>query len=148
MGIELVISGLSALTGVIGGIAQANAVSAATRNQKEANNVASAQQQSASAESRRQRIREQRVRRAQILAASENQGTASSSGEIGAIGALSTNLAGMIGSSLGEAKANTAINRYNQKAADSMATANTIGAWTNTIQQGLGGFNSVFSKAN
>ena len=146
MGIELVLAGLSAVVGVIGGIAQANATASAANAQREVNNIQGAQQETAAAESRRQRIREQRIRRAQIIAASENAGTNSSSGQIGAVGALSTNLAGLVGSSLGESKANAAVNKYGQKAADYTAQANTIGAWTNTIQQGLGGFQTIFDK--
>lgn len=146
MGIELVIAGLSAVVGVVGGIMQANAASSAAAAQKEANLVQGAQQENVSAESRRQRIREQRIRRAQIIAASENQGTTASSGQVGAVGALSSNLAGLVSSSMGESKANAAVNRHTQAAADFTSTANTIGAWTNTIQQGIGGFKSIFDQ--
>ena len=146
MGIELVLAGLSAVVGVVGGVMQANAASQAAGAQREANAIQGAQQETASTESRRQRVREQRIRRAQIIAASENTGTTASSGQIGAVGALSTNLAGLIGTSLGESKANTAINSATQKSADFTSTANTIGAWTDTIQQGIGGFQSIFDK--
>lgn len=146
MGIELILTGLSAVVGVIGGIMQSNATSDAAAAQREANEVQAAQTETQSGESRRQRIREERIRRAQILAASSNQGTSASSGQVGAIGALSSNLSGLIGSSLGEAKANTAINRNTQRAADFTAQANSIGAWTNTLQQGIGGFQSIFDQ--
>lgn len=146
MGIEVVIAGLSALVGVVGGIAQANAASAAAQQQREAKEIQTAQQKTAGIESRRQRIREERIRRAQIIAASENQGTSASSGQVGAVGALSSNLAGLIGNSLGESKANAAVSSKLQSAADFTSQANTIGAWTNTIQQGLGGFQSIFQK--
>ena len=147
MGIETVIAGLSALVGVVGGIAQANAASAAAAAQREANEIQSAQQQTAGAQSRRERIREERIRRAQILAASENQGTGGSSGQIGAVGALSSNLSGLISSSLGESKANAAVNRNLQSAANSTAQGNTIGAWTNVFQTGLSSFGkTVFDQ--
>jgi len=147
MGIETIIAGLSALVGVVGGIAQANAASAAAASQREANEVQSAQQQVAGAQSRRQRIREERIRRAQIIAASENQGTGASSGQIGAVGALSSNLAGLVGSSLGESKANAAVNRNLQNAANATAQGNTIGAWANVFQTGLNSFNkTVFDQ--
>lgn len=146
MGLETIVAGLSAIVGVVGGVMQASAASSAAAAQKEANAVASAQQQITSAESRRAKIREARIRQAQILAASENQGTSGSSGEIGAVGALSTNLSGLISSSLGEAKANSAINSHLQTAQNFTDRANTIGAWTDTIQSGLSGFNSVFDK--
>lgn len=146
MGIELIVAGLTAVVGAVGGVMQANATAGAAVAQKEVNAIQGAQQQSAAADSRRQRIREARIRRAQILAESENTGTTGSSGQIGAIGALSSNLAGLVGSSLGESRANTAVNKYGQKAADFTAQANAIGAWTNTIQQGLGGFQTIFDK--
>lgn len=146
MGIELIIGGLSAVVGAIGTVMQANAASNAAAAQREAGAIQSAQQKTAGAESRRQRIREQRIRRAQILASSENIGASGSSGELGAIGALSTNLSGLIGNSLGESKANTGVNRQNQNVANFTSQANTIGAWTNTIQQGIGGFQSIFDQ--
>ncbi len=144
MGIETIIAGLSAVVGVIGGIAQANATSSAAAAQKEANAIEGAQNAVASTNSRRERVREQRIRRAQILAASENQGVTGSSGQIGAVGALSTNLATMVSTSLGESKANAGINKNLQAAADFTSQANMIGAWTDTIQTGLGGFKSIF----
>lgn len=147
MGIELIVAGLSAVVGVIGGIMQADAANSAANAQKEANAIQGAQQQVAGQESRRQKVREERIRRAQIIAASENTGTTGSSGQIGAVGALSTNLNGLIGSSLGESKANAAVNRNTQRAADFTAQGNQIGAWTNVLQQGLSGFQSVFDTA-
>lgn len=146
MGLELIIGGLSALAGVVGGIGQAIAASNAAAREREANAIQSAQQQVAGAESRRQRIREERMRRAMILASSENTGTTGSSGQIGAVGALSTNLQGLIGSSLGESKANAAVNRNLQSAADFEAQGKAIGAWTDVFQSGLKGFQTVFDK--
>lgn len=146
MGLELILGGISAVVGIIGGIAQANATASAAASQKEANAVQGAQQQYASTESRRQRVRETRIRRAQMIAASENQGVTGSSGQIGAVGALSTNLAGLFGSSLGETNSNIGINKNMQAAADFTASANMIGAWTNTIQQGLSSFSTIFDK--
>lgn len=162
MGLELIISGISALVGVFGAIGQmdaANRSNAAQQQaaaaQKEANAVQAAGQENVAAESRRQRVREARIRRAQVIAASENAGTNQSSGQIGAVGALSTNLAGLLGNSLGEGATNRGINAANQRSADFMGIARqaeqdgaTIGAWTNTIQSGLGGFQSIFDKKN
>lgn len=146
MGLEVIFGVISAVVGVVGGIAQANAASQAAAAQKEANNVQSAQQKVASAESRRQKVREERIRRAQIIASSENSGTTNSSGSLGAQGALATNLAGMVSFSQGESRANSAYNSNMQRAADFTSQANTIGAWTNTIQNGIGGFQTIFDK--
>jgi hypothetical protein len=144
MGLELALGALSLVVGIAGGIAQANTARAAANEQRETRAISSARDKTVSMENRRERVREERIRRARILAQSENTGTSDSSGQIGAIGALSTNLAGMIGSSLGESRANQAINTSAQRAADLSAKANEIGAWTNTIQKGIGGFQSVF----
>jgi hypothetical protein len=144
MGIEVIIAGLTAAVSVIGGIAQSSAASSAAAAQREANAIEGAQNQVASTNSRRERVREQRIRRAQIIAASENQGVTGSSGQVGAVGALSTNLAGLVSTSLGESRANAGINRNMQAAADFTAQGNMIGAWTDTINAGLGGFKSIF----
>lgn len=144
MGLNLVFGALSAVTSLVGGLAQANATSQAAAAQKEANAIEGAQNEVRSSESRRSRVREARIRRAQIMALSNNQGTSGSSGQMGAVGALGTNLAGMVGTSLGEDAAARGINTNLQKAADFQAQANAIGAWTSTFQSAIGGFKSVF----
>lgn len=146
MGLEVVLGGLSALVGIFGGIASANAAASSAAAQKEASAIEGAQTKVQSQQSRRQRIREERIRRAQIIASSENQGTSASSGELGAIGALQSNLAGMIGTSLGESRAAQGINNNMQRAADFSSQSNTISAWTNTIQGGISGFRSIFDS--
>lgn len=70
------------------------------------------------AEERRQQIREDRVRRAKIMQASENTGTAGSSGEVGAMNSLTTQLNTNIGSNQGSLMHMENINGYNQMAAD------------------------------
>lgn len=72
---------------------------------------------------------------------------------MGAVGALSTNLAGLLGNSLGETAVNRGVNAANQKSADFMGVARqaeqdgaTWGAWTGAIQSGLSGFSSIFDK--
>lgn len=160
MGLELILGGVSALVGVFGAIGQMNAASesaaaqrAAADQQKEASAIESAANQNNSTENRRQRVREARIRRAQIIAGAENAGTSQSSGAVGAVGALSTNLAGLLGNSLGEGAAARGINGANQRSADFMGVARqaeqnsaTIGAWTNAIQSGISGFSSIFDK--
>lgn len=146
MGIELIISGISALVGIVGAVGQMGAAAEAAAAQRESRDIGSAQQKVNAQESRRQRVREERIRRARMLAASENVGTSRSAAEIGAVGALSTNLAGLFGQSLGEAKSAIGMNAADQRAADAQNTANTIGAWTGVIQGGLSGFQSVFDK--
>lgn len=144
MGLNLIFGALGAVTNLIGGMAQANATQQAAAAQKEANAIEGAQQEVRATDSRRQRVREGRIRRAQIMAAAENQGTSQSSGALGAVGALNTNLGTMFSNSLGETTANRGISDNLQRAADYQSQANAIGAWTNTFSSFFGGFQSVF----
>lgn len=147
MGLEVILGGLSAITGIIGGIAQANAAGQAAAAQQEAQAIESAQVENNAYENRRQRIREARIRRAQMLAAAENSGTSASSGAIGAAGAIGTNLAGLSGNALGNTKANQGITSNLQRAQNFQSQSNTIGAWTNTIQGGLNSFSTIFDQS-
>lgn len=72
----------------------------------------------AQAEERRKQVREERVRRAKLLQASNNTGGAGSSGELGAVGSLATQLNANIGINLGKAAAGNRISGYLQNAAD------------------------------
>ncbi len=146
MGLEVILGGLSAITGIIGGIAQANAAGQAAAAQAEANAIEGAQTENNAVESRRQRIRENRIRRAQMLAAAENTGTTGSSGQIGAVSALNTNLGGLVANAAGNTQANKSISSNLQRAANFQTQSNTIGAWTNTIQQGFSGFSTIFDQ--
>lgn len=160
MGFGLIIGAISAVASVASGLAQASAAKKAARaqeaaaaEQKEARNVQAAATENTAMESRRQRVREARIRRAQIIAASENAGTNQSSGQSGAVGAISTNLAGLLGNSLGESAAARGINAANQRAEDQFGRARqfeakgaAIGAWGNAIQSGISGFSSIFDK--
>lgn len=147
MGLDLIIGGLSAITGIIGGIAQANAAGQAAAAQAEANAIEGAQTENNAVESRRQRIRENRIRRAQMLAAAENTGTTGSSGQIGAVSALNANLGGLVSNAAGNTQANKAISSNLQRAANFQTQSNTIGAWTNTIQGGLNSFSTIFDQS-
>jgi hypothetical protein len=72
----------------------------------------------ASANERRQQIREERVRRARILQASSNAGTSGSSGEAGAIGGMQSQLASNVGTNLASLEAFRNISIFQQGAAD------------------------------
>lgn len=67
---------------------------------------------------RRAQIREERVRRARVMQASENSGTAYSSGESGALGSISTQFATNTGRQLGNAQASANISNFQQNAAN------------------------------
>lgn len=146
MGLELIFGAISAVVGIAGAVMQASAANQAASAQRESRDIGAAQQKVNSQNERRQRVREERIRRARMLAASENVGTARSSAEVGAVGALSTNLAGLFGQSFGQSKANEGMNAADQRAADAINSGNMIGAFTGAIQSGISGFSSVFDK--
>lgn len=144
--ISMIIAGVSAVTGIVGNIAAANASAQAADAQKSANAVTNAQSQVNQINSRRQAIREERVRRAKIVQASTNTGTNFSSGALGAVGDLTTNLAEANSSSLGITNSNNAINSFNQQAQDFQSQAQFISGITGGIQNGLDKFNSIFDQ--
>lgn len=91
-----------------------------------------------SAEERRRQIREERVKRARILQASEGTGVSDSSGVAGGTGGIATAMQSNIGQNLGLAMHTSNISDYMQQSADAQYKAQTWGA-----VQGLS--NSVFS---
>ena len=74
---------------------------------------------------RRQQIREERIKRAQIIQAAENTGTADSSGEIGALGGMTTTLGSNLGINAGMVAQGQRISFNSQMAADSISRAQT-----------------------
>lgn len=71
-----------------------------------------------SARERRMQLREERVRKARVMQAAVNTGTEDSSGELGALGALSTQLATNIGTNLGRIQTADNLSIFSQQRAD------------------------------
>lgn len=78
----------------------------------------------AAAAERRQQVREARIRRAQILQSAENTGTAASSGEVGALSSLSTQLNTNLGTNASSLNRAGRISNMSQRAADAGSQAN------------------------
>lgn len=142
--IGIIVSVASLAVGVVGGVAAQNSANQAAAAQQEANKVQAAQTQITSQEDVRQKVREERIRRAQIISASTSQGSDASSGEAGAIGSLETNFGNMVSQSQSQSNSNTFINRYNQEATDASESGNTIKAMTTLTQNSLDTFGSIF----
>lgn len=110
------------------------------RNEQNATNAQKA------AEERRKQIREERVRRAMIEQSSSNSGTGGGSGELGAIGGMSTGLAANLGFNQGLLASAGRISQYSSDAAaaaDRGATARDIGNLSSSIFQMAGGAGSL-----
>lgn len=95
----------------------------------------------------RQQVREARIRRAQILQASENTGTAMSSGALGATGSIWTQLSTNVGANRGAIDRAGRISSYNQRIADlqSSAAQSNLDASVSTGFSNLG--SSIFAQA-
>lgn len=112
-----VAAGGTAASIVQGNKARADARSAAD-DQKQAQDVVLAQNAQQQAEQQRQQVRDARVKQARILQGASNSGADQSSGELGAIGAVATNLSNNQGQSLGADMRSQQIGNLNQQAAD------------------------------
>ena len=117
----------------------------ASKAQKRARSEAEAGHAQEQAQERRQQIREQRIRQAQILQRSEAAGTGESSGEVGALGSLSTNTSTAIAANLGRAQVSRNISMFEQQAADALSNAATAQA-VGSLAMSYGGTQKKPSK--
>ncbi len=132
MGLEIILGVAALAVGVISGVNQMNAAAqttAATQQasqqyakaaeaQKEVAQIQQATQQTVAVEDRRQRVREERLRRNAILQASKNTTGGGNSGESGAVSALGANLGTLVAQSRTQTKSNLGVTEYQQKALD------------------------------
>lgn len=144
----------AAATAVVGTAASIQAQKKAGANARDAAAKADlaageqkAQQAEAAANERRQQIREERVKRARILQSAENTGTSDSSGEVGALGGLSTNLNTNVGLNAGAVARGARLSTINQGIAnDNFAMQRNMGRSKNmSTLASVGG--SIFSAA-
>jgi hypothetical protein len=149
MGIEVAIGVALAAASAVGGVmqasAQASAAKKSARAQREAIDIETASQQISDRESRRQAIREERVRRAQVLQASETSGVTNSSGSLGATSSLGTSLGSAVGFQSGQTKAAMGIGAANQRLVDARLSGELAGARGNAFQSIVGGFANIFA---
>lgn len=112
------------------GVVSLNASMQASKRQERAQKRLQAEQRAGNAaeqqRERRQQIREERVKRARVLQASQNTGVAGSTGESGSISGLSTQLDTNLGMNLGRAQRGDAISIFSQQAAEAGASAQNL----------------------
>lgn len=99
-------------------VKQNEAAKKSARAQKKARNEQNAVNAQRAAEERRRQIREERIKRAKMLQASENTGVEGSSGVLGGVGGLSTNLSANLGSNAAMLQSAQNISIFEQQAAD------------------------------
>lgn len=137
--------------GIIAGQAQARSAQRSSRAAAdEASRVRAeeeAQGSRSAAQERRQQIREERIKRAQIMNQAELTGTSDSSGEMGATGGMSQQLGSNLGMNQGSILRGQRISGFLQNQANFMSAAQSSQARAGTYRQvgQLGG--SLFSAA-
>lgn len=154
MGIETAIVAAVAAS-VVGAaystVQQGRAQKDAAKAQREASDINQAQQKTQEMEARRQQIRQQRIRAAQVEQAAANTGTSASSGELGSLSALSTNVGSNLANMSGQALAAQGIGATNQSVADAMASSQRwgmIGQISSGVGSLAGSASSLISTAS
>ena len=123
----------------------------AGKAQQEGQDIATAQQKSVDLANKRQQLREERIRRAQIEQASANQGVGGSSGEAGAVSALGAQVGANVASINQGQVAAEGISGAMSKAASATQRAQVaqgVASLSGTVFSGAGGFNSIFSSGS
>lgn len=139
MGLE-VIASIVAITATAASIQQQGQAAKAQkkmRNEEKARNTA---QQMAE---RRQQVREERIKRARVMQASENTGTAGSSGEIGAVSSIGSQLGANLGFNQSMIESGNRISGYAQQAANAQTNASVF----NSIAGMSGNVGSIFGSS-
>jgi len=113
--------------------------------QEQAKNVQKANNFQAQMEERRKQVREERIRRARIVQASENTGVQGSSGEAGALGGMSTQLGVNIGSNLSRIALGNEQTDLLQSAANAGSNAQIASFIGERASTGVDLANSIFS---
>ena len=119
---------------------------AAAKKEEEASEVASAEQAAQQAAQTRSQIREERVRRAQILQSSENTGVTGSSGALGATGALQTTVGSNLAAASRQANSARAITGLQQDAANLMTESRETQAIGSFASSALGAASSYLAS--
>lgn len=128
MGIEIAIAVAAVATAGVTAYEQRQQQKSAEKKQKEARAVSQAEKAAQQTAQTRQQIRDERIRRAQILQQSQNTGVAASSGALGSTGALQTSVGSNIAAASRQANSYSAISNLEQGAADNLSRASEIGA--------------------
>lgn len=139
MGVEAWIAGISAIVGAGASYESSRKQKQASKDQKEAEMIARNEQRAQDTLSRRAQIREERIRRAQIMQSAQNMGAGGSSGEMGSISSLSASIGANLSNISRGARTADHISYFQQSAQDNIDSANNSLAIGNTIQSWLSG---------
>lgn len=122
-----IVEGTLLVLAVAGTAASIQQQQQARKEQKKARNEQEASNAERAASERRQQIREERIKRAQIEQASANTGTMDSAGALGSVGGLGSTLASNLGFNLSQITHAGNISAFNQSASDKMGRSQLYG---------------------
>lgn len=142
MGIEAALITMA----VVGTAASIQQQQQARKEQKKARAESEAMNAERANAERRQQIREERIRRAQVEQAAVNTGTQGSSGEMGAMGNLSSTLASNIGFNFSQVAHANAISAFNQSAVDKAGRGQLYGQLGSLALTGASIFGGAAAK--
>lgn len=117
---------------------------AAAKKDEEAQEVSAAEQAAQQTAQTRAQIREERIRRAQILQSSENTGVTGSSGALGSIGALQTTVGTNLAAASRQAASAQAITGLQQEAADLRSKGRDVQAQGQLASSAISAGSSLF----
>jgi len=125
---------------VVGGVSAQRQQQKAAKKQEEGRDIARAGEAAVEAQNLRQQVREERVKRAQLISASQASGVARSSSEAGSLSALKTSVGSNIAFTRGQTLVADAVSRKEQGAADLNLAAQKTQAITGLVSQGTSAF--------
>jgi len=96
---------------------------------------------------RRQQIREERIKRSRVLAASEASGTVGSSGEAGAIGSMNTQLGSNVGTNQSMIQSGQRVSVFAQDAASAQLAGQQAGMFGQLVNAAAPVAGSIFSTS-
>lgn len=127
--VAIAVAAIGAATTVYATTEQQRQAKKSASAQKEASDISAAQQKNDEMNQRRQQIRQQRIRAAQIEQGAANQGVSDSSGELGSLSALSTNVSNNLATLSGKSLASSGIYSATQRAANAQQAGQTAAAY-------------------
>lgn len=122
MGLE-VIASIVAITATAASVQQQGK---AAKAQKKIQNEEKARNTAQQMAERRQQVREERIKRARVMQASENTGTAGSSGELGAVSSIGTQIGANLGFNQSMIESGNRISGYAQQVANAQSNASVF----------------------
>ncbi|QHJ80870.1 MAG: hypothetical protein [Bacteriophage sp.] len=125
----LVVVAIAAVASTAAAVQQNRAQKRAAGAQQDAADTASAQQKNQEMEARRQQVRQQRIRTAQVQQAASSSGASQSSGELGSLSALGTNVGANLASMASQSLAAQGIGAANQRSLDYQQKAQQWGMY-------------------